>query len=230
LRKKRLTTREIYQDLWQKIINFDLFPGSRVTENELADEYKTSRTPIREALKRLEVEGLVTVRPKQGCFVRQVDIALISDYYTIRVALEAMTVELAIQNMSDDELQTLAESWNPQQFKNNRDDLESIKQFEESFHLSIAKGSRNPVLVQYLEDVNNHIRPIRMLGFPDTKSVKDTYDEHFEIISLIQQRDVAKAKEAMIAHIRKSQNTARSVTLTQLEQYRKKRPRRAKSA
>ena len=108
MRKKRLTTREIYQDLWQKIINFDLFPGSRVTETELAEAYKTSRTPIREALKRLEVEGLITVRPKQGCFVRQVDIALISDYYTMRVALEAMTVELAIENMSDEELEALA--------------------------------------------------------------------------------------------------------------------------
>ena len=202
MRKKRLTTREIYQDLWQKIINFDLFPGSRVTETELAVEYKTSRTPIREALKRLEVEGLVTVRPKQGCFVRQVDIALISDYYTMRVALEAMTIELAIENMTDEELQTLAESWNPQNAKKHRNDLEYIKQFEESFHMDIARGSKNPVLLQYLEDVNNHIRPIRVLGFPDVKSIKDTYDEHYEIIRLIQKRDVLKAKEAMIAHIR----------------------------
>ena len=139
-------------------------------------------------------------------------------------------MELAIENMSDKELQALAESWNPANLKKHQDDLESIKQFEESFHLTIAKGSKNPVLLQYLEDVNNRIRPIRVLGFPDSKSIKDTYDEHFEIISLIQQRDVAKAKKAMIAHIRKSQETARSVTLTQLEQYRKKRPRRAKSA
>lgn len=230
MRKKRLTTREIYQDLWQKITNFDLFPGSRVTETELAEEYKTSRTPIREALKRLEVEGLVEVRPKQGCFIRQVDIAVITDYYTMRVALEAMTVELAIENMSDEELQDLAERWNPQNYKKNLNDPDYIKQFEESFHISIARASKNPVLLQYLEDVNNRIRPIRTLGFPDTKSVKETYEEHYEIIRLIQQRDIAKAKEAMIAHIRKSQEIAGSVTLTQLEQYRKKRPRRARAS
>jgi len=230
LRKKRLTTREIYQDLWQKIINFDLFPGSRVTETELAEEYRTSRTPIREALKRLEVEGLVSVRPKQGCFVREVDTDLISDYYTMRVALEAMTVELAIENMTDEELQAMADEWNPQNYKKHRNDHEYIKQFEESFHLTIAKGSKNPVLLQYLEDVNNHIRPIRALGFPDTQSIKETYDEHYEIISLLQKRDVAKAKEVMIEHIRKSQEIARTVTLAQLEQYRKKRPRRAKTA
>ncbi|MEJ2362010.1 MAG: GntR family transcriptional regulator [Gammaproteobacteria bacterium] len=225
--KKRLTTREIYQDLWQKIINFDLFPGSRVTENELALAYKTSRTPIREALKRLEVEGLVTVRPKQGCFVREVDIAQVSDYYSVRVALEAMTVELAIEHMSDDELQTLADVWNPVNAGSQVKDPEYIKQFEESFHVVIARGSRNPVLVQYLEDVNNRIRPIRALGFPDDTSVKDTYQEHYEIIQFIQQRDVARARQAMIDHIRKSQEIARSVTLTQLEQYRKNHPRRS---
>lgn len=228
MRKKRLTTRQIYEDLLQKIISFDLFPGVRITETELAQEYKISRTPIREVLKRLEVEGLVTIRPKQGCFVRHVDIDQVSDYYTVRVALEAMAVELATQHMSDEELQALADIWNPDNARKYRNDLEHIKQIEENFHMSIAKGSRNPVLQEYLADVNNRIRPIRLLGFPDDKSVIDTYAEHFEIISLIQQRDEAKAKEAMIAHIRKSQEIARTVTLAQLEQYRKKRPRRTK--
>lgn len=230
MRKKRLTTREIYQDLWQKITSFDLFPGSRVTETELALAYKTSRTPIREALKRLEVEGLVTIRPKQGCFVREVDIARVSDYYSVRVALEAMTVELATEHMSDDELQTLADVWDPKNAEQHLNDPEYIKQFEESFHVVIARGSGNPVLLEYLEDVNNRIRPIRAIGFPDSKSITDTYVEHYEIIRFIQQRDAEKAKQAMIDHIRKSQGIARSVTLSQLEQYRKKRSRRIKSA
>jgi len=155
---------------------------------------------------------------------------MVSDYYTMRVALEAMTVELAIENMSDAELQALADEWNPENYKEQRIDPEFIKQFEEAFHISLAKGSHNQVLLQYLEDVNSRIRPIRALGFPDTKSIKETYDEHYEIIRLIQKRDVARAREAMVEHIRKSQKIARSVTLTQLEQYRKKRPRRAKTA
>lgn len=226
MRKKRLNTQEIYHDLWQQIISFDLFPGSRVTETELAESYKISRTPIREALKRLEVEGLITIRPKQGCYVRQVDIELISDYYTVRVALESMTVELACEHMSDEELQKFADTWNPKNLNPARYDLEHIKKHEESFHMVIASGSKNTVLQEYLEDVNNRIRPIRMLGFPDKKSILDTYTEHFEIISFIQQRNVTKAKAAMIAHIRKSQNIARSVTLSQLEQYRRKHPRR----
>lgn len=230
MRKNRLTTREIYEDLWQKITNFDLFPGSRVTETELAEAYRTSRTPIREALKRLEVEGLISVRPKQGCYVREVDIDMVSDYYTMRVAMEAMTVELAIENMTDVELQSLADQWDPKNYDKYRGDTEYMKQFEESFHIAIAKGSKNTVIQQYLEDVNNRIRPIRALGFPDEKSVKETYDEHYAIIQLIQKRDVAGARDAMSQHIRKSQEIARTVTLTQLEQYRKKSPQSIKSA
>jgi DNA-binding GntR family transcriptional regulator len=223
VRKKRLTTQEIYQDLWQQIISFDIFPGSRVTETELADVYRTSRTPVREALKRLEAEGLVTIRPKQGCYVRNVDIELISDYYTVRVALEAMAVELACDHMSDDEIEKLAQQWDPQNYNEVQVGSYDIKRHEEAFHVAIARASNNRILLAYLEDVNNRIRPIRLLGFPDSKSVIDTYAEHFEICKLIQQRNKHAAREAMTEHIRKSQGIARTVTLGQLEQYRKKR-------
>lgn len=222
MRKKRFTTQEIYHDLWQQIISFEIFPGSRVTETELAEIYRTSRTPIREALKRLEVEGLVTIRPKQGCFVRNVDIELISDYYTVRVALEAMAVELACTNMSDEEIRVLTDKWNPTNYDKAQIGSYDIKKQEEEFHVSIARASKNKILIAYLEDVNNQIRPIRLLGFPDEKSVIDTYKEHFQICKLIQKRDKEAARQTMIEHIRKSQNTAKTVTVSQLEQYRRK--------
>lgn len=226
MRRKRLTTQQIYQDLWHKIVSYDLFPGSRFTETELADKYHISRTPIREALKRLEVEGLVTVKPKQGCFIRPIDMGLIDDYYTVRVAIEAMTVELACQHMSDQDLQILEETWNPDAYRRQRKNLDHIKEIEEAFHVSIAKGSGNKVLLEYLEDANNRIRPIRLMGFPNEKSIVDTYKEHYKIITLIKQRDVTAARQMMIDHIRKSQEIARTVTIGQLEQYHTKFPRR----
>ena len=98
-RNKKLTTTQIYQNLRTKIMDFDLFPGTRFTESELAEQFKVSRTPIREALKRLEVEGLIHIRAKQGCFIRPVDTETISNYYDVRVALETMAVELACEHM-----------------------------------------------------------------------------------------------------------------------------------
>lgn len=219
---KKLSAQDIYQQLRQMIMNFDLYPGSRVTEMELADHFKVSRTPVREALQRLEVEGHVQIRPKQGCFIRPVDVEHISHLYEVRVALEATAVELACGNMPRDELEELSEVWNPKNHSWDVNYPEQIKAVEEAFHVTIAEGGGNHALASYLRDVNDNIRIIRSLGFPDETSIVETYEEHFEICNLILQRKKAAARNAMIKHIRKSQEIARSVTFAQLETYRKK--------
>lgn len=207
----------LYEALRQKILDFEIYPGTRITETALAEQYGVSRTPVRAALQRLEVEGLITIMPKQGCFVRSVDIEQISQYYDVRIYLEAAAIELACDNMSREELEVLAELWNPANVKKNVN-MEEIKTLEEAFHVSIAVGSGNPVLVDYLRDINSHIRMLRRLGFPDRKAVLETFEEHYELIQLILKKDVKRAKKMMTEHIRKSQAIARSVTLTQLQQ------------
>ncbi|HET8705352.1 MAG TPA: GntR family transcriptional regulator [Pseudomonadales bacterium] len=221
-KNKRPSAVSVYDALRRMIVDFDLFPGARVTESELADYFQVSRTPVREALQRLSNEGLILIRPKQGCFVRQVDIEQISNYYDVRVALEAMAVELACERMSDTDLRALAEVWNPARCPGDLEYVEDLKDTEESFHITLALGANNPELVNYLRDVNDRIRVIRRLGFPDETSVVETYQEHFDILSLLLERNAEAAKDAMIKHIRKSQNIARSVTLNQLEQHRKR--------
>ncbi len=204
------------------IMDFDLFPGTRVTETEIAESFNVSRTPVREALQRLELEGLLTIRPKQGCFVRPVDIQTISEYYDVRVALEAAAIELACENMTDEQIDQLLEFWHPQNCTLQFDYPEQIREVEEAFHVSIADGSGNPVLANYIKDVNDHIRIIRRLGFPDEQSIRETYEEHYGLCQLLKKRDAKKAKQDMIKHIRKSQNIARSVTLSQLQQNQKR--------
>lgn len=215
---RKTSTVGIYERLRRAIMDFELAPGARITETELAETFGISRTPVREALHRLENEGLISIRPKQGCFVRDVDIHQISNYYDIRIALEVMAVELACKNMPDEVIAQLSDTWNPakrpKRFKNS----DEIKVLEEIFHAMIAEYSGNPVLASYLKDVNDHIRSVRRLGFPDEKSVIETYDEHYRICKLLKKRDARAAREEMIRHIRKSQGIARSVTLSQLQQ------------
>ena len=103
---------------------------------------------------------------------------------------------------------------------------EKIREVEELFHLVIAEGSGNPVLANYIKDVNDHIRIIRRLGFPDEQSIKETYEEHYSLCRLLKARDAEQAKHDMIKHIRKSQGIARSVTLSQLQQHRKRSMKR----
>lgn len=215
---KRMSTLGVYERLRRAIMDFELAPGSRVTETELADAFGISRTPVREALHRLETEGLISIRPKQGCFVRGVDIHQISNYYDVRIALEVMAVELACKNMPDEVITQLSDTWNPAKRPKRFKSPDEIKALEEVFHVMIAEYSGNSVLAGYLKDVNDHIRSVRRLGFPDEKSIVETYEEHYRICKLLKKRDARAVREEMIKHIQKSQGIARSVTLSQLQQ------------
>ncbi len=217
MQKSQFSSQKIYEQLRRKILEFELYPGTRVTESELAAEFSVSRTPVRAALQRLEVEGHITILPKQGCFVRPVDIEKITQYYDVRVCLEAEAIERACKQMDRDDLEALTELWNPASLKKTVN-LDEVKALEEAFHIGIAVGSGNPVLADYLRDINNHIRILRRLGFPDRSAVLETYEEHYELCLLIKAGNARSARKAMSEHIRKSQSIARSVTLSQLQQ------------
>lgn len=225
---KRISAQDIYQRLRAMILDFDLYPGTRFTEQELADTFNVSRTPVRQALQQLAAEGHIKILPKQGCFIPPVDVEAISQYYDVRVALEAMAVDLACHHMAEEDLQKLADDWNPKNRRQTGKVTGHVSLVEESFHTQLAKGSGNKILEKYLADVNDHIRIIRRLGFPDETSIVETYEEHFEICQLLLNRKCEQAKEAIVTHIRKSQNIARNVTLSQLEKHRKQPAKRKK--
>lgn len=191
-------------------------PGSRMTESQLADYFGVSRTPIRAVLQRLESEGQLTIKPKQGCFVRSLDMLQISHYYDVRVALENMSIDEAIKQKNKEAIQVLATKWHPETQLFGTEITESLKLAEENFHLELAMASRNPVLVNYLQDVNANIRAVRRLGWPDAASVSDTYEEHYLICRLMLERKAARAKDEMERHIRKSQERANRITLQQI--------------
>ena len=212
---KSVATKDVYHTLKEMILNFELYPGSRVTETELAGMFQVSRTPVREALLRLESEGHLTIRPKQGCFIKQIDIDQLTEFYSVRTALETAAVEDACHHMSRDKLETLLELWTPsQQAKHVSSD--QMEEKDESFHIALAQGGGNSTLVKYLQDVNDHIRIIRRVDFQDPERIKRTYQEHYKIIQTILDREVAKARTLIKQHIQRSQDFAKTLTLTQL--------------
>ena len=227
MHKRKLSSPEIYLDLRRMILDSELLPGARVTESELAAHFLVSRTPIREALHRLEVEGFLEIRSKQGGFIRQVDIEEISNYYDVRVGLEAMAIELACAHMPDEAIKQLADFWRPSNRPHGRNAVEKIKDAEESFHITLAESSGNKVLADYLRDVNDHIRVVRRLAFLDEQTVTDTFREHSEICRLLLKRNIKAARAAMIDHIRKSQLTARNITVAELQQQHKRQVKNA---
>ena len=212
---RTIATKDVYLTLREMILSFELYPGSRVTETELADLFQVSRTPVREALLRLENEGHLTIRPKQGCFIKQIDIDELSEYYKVRTALEKAAIEDACNHMSREELERLLKLWDPAK-RPKRLSASAMEEKDESFHIALALGGGNSTLVRYLQDVNDHIRIIRRVDFQDPERIQRTYQEHHEILLAILDREMVKARALMGQHIQRSQDAAKALTLTQL--------------
>ncbi len=212
----RVSASAIYESLKEMILSFEIYPGSRITESDLAAFFGVSRTPVREALQRLAQEGQVSIRTKQGCFVRQINISELAQFYRVRTAIECLSLEIAARSMAKEALWALAREWDPAHCSGAATDLSLMVQKEESFHMTLARGGGNQALATYLNDINERIRVIRRLDFTAGFRIERTYEEHHRIVCLLLEGDLAAAKTLMTDHILQSEKFARSVTLEQL--------------
>jgi DNA-binding GntR family transcriptional regulator len=213
---KSETAQSIYLTLRNMILNFEIQPNSRLTETELARSFRVSRTPIREALQRLETEELISIRPKQGCFVRGIDFDEFADYYQVRINLEMLSLETACRNMPDEALKKLGAIWEKNTATGEAGDAERIADLDEAFHIQLAEGGGNRFLVKMLSDINNRIRIVRRLDFTESERIAKTYEEHFKILQSLLKRDIQTAKNDMIDHIRKSEEFTKRLTMINL--------------
>jgi len=158
----------------------------------------------------------VSIRAKQGCFIRDIDIEEINQYYEVRIALELRALELVGRVMPVRELNRLAAIWNPERIPGRAPAVATMVARDEGFHLALAAGTGNAVLAGYLKDVNDHIHIVRRLDFTDDGRIEPTYREHHEVLQRLLKRDVEGAKELLEQHIRRSADVAKAITLTQL--------------
>lgn len=213
---KPSTVDTLYTELKQKIISFELYPGSRVTEQMLAEMFGVSRTPIRQALQRLEIEGFLSIRPKQGCFIRELDVSELMEYYEARIAIELLIVDCAVNAMSDKQIEQMLATWQPDLHDQEQSTGVDLGVKDEAFHVGLAMASDKPVLASMLKNINHRIRVIRRLDLNSDNRSQRTYNEHYEILQLIKERDKGKAKLAMKRHIQRSREFAKTLTLTAL--------------
>ena len=209
----------LYSQLKQKIISFELYPGTRVTEQVLAEMFGVSRTPIRQALQRLEIEGFLHIRPKLGCFIRELDVAELMEYYEARIAIEQLIVDAAVNNMPDRLIDQMMAAWDEGSHDAEMASGVDLGEKDESFHVGLATASDKPVLASILQNINHRIRVIRRLDLNSDNRSQRTYNEHYEILQHIKARDTAKAKSAMKRHIQRSREFAKTLTLTALARH-----------
>lgn len=191
-----------YEQIRARILSGDIRSGDRLREVELAEALGLSRTPVREAIRRLEQDGIVEHAAHKGAVVRSMDQSAITELYTIREVLEGTAARLAAQHASEAEIEALGEVLATQPPES--DDLDAVEASRRNgvFHRAIGHAAHNRFLLSAMEGISN---AMALLG-PTTLAMKGRIDaaqiEHRAILSAIAARDADAADEAARAHIR----------------------------
>lgn len=189
----------LYQELKSMAISFAFKPDERVNESVLAARLEASRTPLREALNRLVAEGLLVYQPRKGFFCRSLQPKLIFDLYEARLAIERETVRLACLRAAAGDVVALRDSLAPLRPGKARHEVKDLVDFDERFHIAIARLSQNAELARVLESINARIRFVRWIDMEDRRLV--TFGEHLALADAILERDEAKANGLISNHL-----------------------------
>ena len=200
-----LLAENVYRRIRTDLLRGRIRPGTRVTEQWAADHYHASRTPVREACRRLAEEGLLVHRPRHGYSAPVIDPGEISELYDVRRALETMSVRRACEAVSGTAVITqLRRAWSGDAPEPGEDAVFR----DEAFHLGIAKLAGSRVLAGMLTGINARIRLVRVHDFLDPARVEATVVQHLEILRAVEARDADGAAALMDAHISESQEYA----------------------
>ena len=191
----------VFKTLRQAILKGELEPGERLMEIQLAERLGVSRTPIREAIRKLELEGLVLMIPRKGAEVAKISESNLRDVLEVRRSLEELAIDLACQRITEEELDELNKAEVDFKAAIENGDAMQIAQTDESFHEIIYNSTKNQKLVQILNNLREQMYRYRMEYMKDKRMYKLLIDEHDAIRKAIKKKDKEKAGMIMKTHI-----------------------------
>ena len=196
----------VFETLRDAIITQVLKPGERLMEIQLADEMGVSRTPVREAIRKLELEGLVIMVPRKGAYVAGVSMKDIHEVYEVRAALEMLAVSLAAERITDEELdalerQVLRESEAEASEDTDEQTLDNIVYIDTTFHDIIYQAANNQRLVQFLNILQEQLQRFRAASLSRPGRSKTALEEHKQIIEALSERNGELAAKLAKEHI-----------------------------
>ena len=209
---------EVYQQLKRDVSDFKLVPGDRFTETEISERMNVSRTPVRQALFKLQQEGFVEVLFRSGWRVLPFDFDRFEELYDLRMVLETTAVNRLCEGapkIDSDVLDALAAIWLVDADQRSADAAQVAK-WDEAFHCALVAAAGNAEMARVHRDVTDRIRIIRRLDFTQQPRIDATYDEHGKILRAIEQKRGDLAALLLRTHIQTSQTEVRKITLHQV--------------
>ena len=210
----------IYGQLKKDLFDFRLLPGDRFTETEVAERMGVSRTPVREALFRLQRESYVEVMYRNGWRVRPFNFEYFEDLYDVRTILECAAVRrLCDRATVPQQLEDLKLIWLVPPSE-RLSDMNTLSALDERFHEMLVEAAGNSEMAIIHKEITEKIRIIRQLDFTKPPRVDATYAEHGLVLKAIMERRADRAQMMLKAHIEDSRREVRKITLHMLHQAR----------
>lgn len=191
----------VFQTLRQAILRGNLNPGERLMEIHLAQKLGVSRTPVREAIRMLELEGLVLMIPRKGAVVAEITVSDLEDVLEVRTALEELAVRKACQKITEEELEALKIAEEKFNKSIKSDDLLVCAQADVEFHEIICEATRNKRLSQILNNIREQMYRYRLEHLKDKSSHSSLVKEHAAIRQALEERSEEMASAAVQIHI-----------------------------
>ena len=198
------SSNQAYQSLRERILNLKLAPGRKIKEEQMAREMRISRTPVREALRRLEKEGLVECKPRRGSYVRQFSLEEIMEIYDLREILEKWIIHLVSDLLTPADIKELFRIVkDTESIARKRDYLQFIDKDLE-FHQFLSSKTNNQTLQHITEMLHLQTKVFRIYSmiFPSAEKIKRAVKDHQEIIEALRLHNVSLAERLMQEHIR----------------------------
>lgn len=197
----------VFEHLRNAILKGDLKPGERLMEVQLAEQLGVSRTPVREAIRKLELEGLVAMIVRKGAYVADLSVKDIIHVLEVRGVLEGLAASLAAERMTDNELEELEII--AYRFKKclEEGDTKGMIEKDKDFHDRIFHSTHNPKLIQIVQGLQEQVQRFRITYFSEYNKSKESLVEHQNILEAIANRDSLAAQELAQQHIDRLEST-----------------------
>lgn len=191
----------VFNTLRQAILTGELKPGERLMEIHLANKLGVSRTPIREAIRKLELEGLVTMIPRRGAEVAQITEKSMNDVLEVRRAMDALCAELACERITDQETEQLRQACVAFETAVKTKEVKKIAQADVELHDIIVQATGNQRLVQLINNLSEQMYRYRFEYIKDASQHQRLIEEHRVIYESILKKDRETASQAARVHI-----------------------------
>ncbi|NLD45658.1 MAG: GntR family transcriptional regulator [Clostridiaceae bacterium] len=195
----------IFDTLREAIIAGELKPGERLMEVKLAEKMGVSRTPVREAIRKLELEGLVDMIPRKGAHVAELSVKDIMDVLEVRASLDGLATALASERITDEEIKELKHILSQFAAYSEKENLQGTIKKDVEFHDLIYRASRNERLIQISSNLREQFQRFRVIYLKDYSSSKDLIKEHDSICEAVSRRDKEAATKLAQIHISNQQ-------------------------